>query len=145
MATGLDDARAVARETFGYDALHPGQDEALVAVLAGRDTLAVMPTGFGKSAIYQIAGVLIPGPTVVVSPLVALQRDQVESLAERGLAAAELNSHVPASRRAEALAALRKAGSSSSSWRPSSSRTTTSGRRSPPRSRASSWSTRRTA
>ncbi len=106
MGAGLSEARAVARDTFGYDALHPGQDEALSAVLRGRDTLAVMPTGFGKSAIYQIAGVLIPGPTVVVSPLIALQRDQVQSLTERGLAAAELNSNVPASRRAEALAAL---------------------------------------
>ncbi len=102
----LTEARAVARETFGYDALRPGQEEALSAVLAGRDTLAVMPTGFGKSAIYQIAGVLVPGPTVVVSPLIALQRDQVESLTERGLAAAELNSNVSASRRAEALSAL---------------------------------------
>jgi ATP-dependent DNA helicase RecQ len=105
-APGLDEARAVARETFGYETLHRGQDEALGAVLAGRDTLAVMPTGFGKSAIYQIAGVLIPGPTVVVSPLIALQRDQVESLAERGLAAAELNSTITASRRSETLAAL---------------------------------------
>jgi ATP-dependent DNA helicase RecQ len=106
LGTGLNKASAVARDTFGYEALHPGQDDALAAVLAGRDTLAVMPTGFGKSAIYQIAGVLIPGPTVVVSPLIALQRDQVESLTERGLAAAELNSNVSASRRAEALAAL---------------------------------------
>jgi ATP-dependent DNA helicase RecQ len=65
-----------------------------------------MPTGSGKSAVYQIAGVLIPGPTVVVSPLIALQRDQVESLTERGLSAAELNSTVPAARRSKTLAAL---------------------------------------
>ena len=106
MAPGLAEARAVAREAFGYEALRRGQDEALAAVLAGRDTLAVMPTGFGKSAIYQIAGVLIPGPTVVVSPLIALQRDQVESLTDRGLTAAELNSTVSAARRSETLSAL---------------------------------------
>jgi ATP-dependent DNA helicase RecQ len=62
------------------DALRPGQKEALRAVLDGRDTLAVMPTGSGKSAIYQIAALMIPGPTVVVSPLIALQLDQAQSL-----------------------------------------------------------------
>ncbi len=86
-------ARAVARELLGFDDLRPGQDEAVEAVLAGRDTLAVMPTGSGKSAIYQIAGVLVDGPTVVVSPLIALQRDQAGAIGERDLGgAAELNS-----------------------------------------------------
>jgi ATP-dependent DNA helicase RecQ len=75
--------RRVARETFGYDTLRPGQETAIKSVLSGCDTLAVMPTGSGKSAIYQIAGVQIPGPTLVVSPLIALQRDQFESLDEQ--------------------------------------------------------------
>src|SRR5215208_6320857 len=70
----------VARESFGWEKLRPGQAEAATAVVEGRDTLAVMSTGYGKSAIYQIAAVLIPGPTVVVSPLIALQREQAEEL-----------------------------------------------------------------
>src|SRR3954467_7541496 len=87
----------VAREAFGFSELRPGQREAIEAVLAGRDTLVVMSTGAGKSAIYQIAGVLIEGATVVVSPLIALQRDQVDDLAQRAAGgAAKLNSAQPA-------------------------------------------------
>jgi ATP-dependent DNA helicase RecQ len=75
--------------------------------LAARDTLAVMSTGSGKSAIYQIAGLLIPGATVIVSPLIALQRDQVEALRERATGgAAQLNSSVGRAEREEALAEL---------------------------------------
>jgi ATP-dependent DNA helicase RecQ len=94
----------VAREAFGFEALRPGQREAIESALAGRDTLVVMSTGSGKSAIYQIAGLLTEGATVVVSPLIALQRDQVEDLAERAAGgAAQLNSAVPASERRRAL------------------------------------------
>jgi ATP-dependent DNA helicase RecQ len=97
----------VAREAFGFEALRPGQREAIEAVLAGRDTLAVMSTGSGKSAIYQIAGLLSPGATVVVSPLIALQRDQVEDLADRAAGgAAQLNSKISTSERERALAEL---------------------------------------
>jgi ATP-dependent DNA helicase RecQ len=69
-----------ARSLFGWDHLHAGQIEAMEAVVGGRDTLAVMPTGFGKSAIYQVAGAVLRGVTVVVSPLIALQADQVAGL-----------------------------------------------------------------
>src|SRR5919202_2416761 len=97
----------VAREAFGFERLRPGQLEAIEAVLGGRDALVVMSTGSGKSAIYQIAGLLTPGATVVVSPLIALQRDQVEDLAERAAGgAAQLNSQIPASQRERALAEL---------------------------------------
>src|SRR5919107_4915335 len=97
----------VAREAFGFEGLRPGQREAIAAVLAGRDTLAVMSTGSGKSAIYQIAGLLTAGATVVVSPLIALQRDQVDDLAERAAGgAAQLNSTLPAAERERALAEL---------------------------------------
>jgi ATP-dependent DNA helicase RecQ len=105
--TRSDSIRRVAREAFGFDALRAGQEEAIAAVLDGRDTLVVMSTGSGKSAIYQIAGLLVPGATVVVSPLIALQRDQVEDLAERAAGgAAQLNSTVAASERQRALAEL---------------------------------------
>ena len=97
----------VAQEAFGFDGLRPGQREAIESVLAGRDTLVVMSTGSGKSAIYQIAGLLLPGATVVVSPLIALQRDQVEALRERAAGgAAQINSSIPAAERDAALAEL---------------------------------------
>jgi ATP-dependent DNA helicase RecQ len=107
MAAPGDRIERVAREAFGFEALRPGQREAIEAVLAGRDTLAVMSTGSGKSAIYQIAGLLAPGATVVVSPLIALQRDQVGDLAERAAGgAAQLNSKISSSERDRALAEL---------------------------------------
>src|SRR5829696_9790471 len=79
--------RAAARETLGHRRLLPGQAEAVAAITAGRDTLALLPTGGGKSAIYQLAGVSIDGPSVVVSPLIALQQDQLASLEELDLTA----------------------------------------------------------
>jgi ATP-dependent DNA helicase RecQ len=99
-----DPILARAREALGFRRLRPGQREAVKALLAGRDVLAVMPTGSGKSAIYQLAALEIPGPTVVVSPLVALQRDQVEAIARRRLAAAgQANATVPAGERRQAI------------------------------------------
>ncbi len=77
MATEI---RRVAKERFGWDPLRPGQLEAIEAVDSGTDVLAIMPTGYGKSAIYQVAATLQPGPTVVVSPLISLQADQVAGL-----------------------------------------------------------------
>jgi ATP-dependent DNA helicase RecQ len=70
----------VAKEKLGFSSLRHGQEDAIRALLDGRDTLVVQPTGSGKSAIYQIAGLMLEGTTVVVSPLIALQRDQVESI-----------------------------------------------------------------
>ena len=97
-------AGQIARAKLGIEQLRPGQEEAIAAVLAGHDTLAVMPTGSGKSAIYQIAAAIIPGVTVVVSPLIALQQDQVEAIAEADAGgAALLNSSVPATEREETL------------------------------------------
>ncbi|MBW3621409.1 MAG: ATP-dependent DNA helicase [Actinobacteria bacterium] len=88
-----------------FDRLRPGQKEAVRSVLEERDTLVVLPTGSGKSAIYQIAGELIDGPTLVVSPLIALQADQVRSIEERaGLGkAAALNSTLTAGERGDVL------------------------------------------
>ncbi|HEX5510553.1 MAG TPA: RecQ family ATP-dependent DNA helicase [Actinomycetales bacterium] len=80
MSQETEALRKVARESFGWERLRPGQLDAMTAVLGGRDTLAVMPTGHGKSAIYQVPAVLLDGPTIVVSPLIALQRDQVQGI-----------------------------------------------------------------
>src|SRR5947209_1358988 len=78
------DLEAVARRVFGWPQIRPRQLEAMQATLEGRDVLAVMPTGSGKSAIYQVPAVLIDGPTVVVSPLIALQQDQITQLRDAG-------------------------------------------------------------
>jgi ATP-dependent DNA helicase RecQ len=101
---GRTDIDQLARERFGFEALRPGQREGVEAVVAGRDALCVMATGSGKSAIYQLAGLIIDGPTIVVSPLIALQRDQVEAAEEEGIAEAELiNSTLTSRQRARAF------------------------------------------
>jgi len=87
----------IAREKLGFESLRPGQAEAITAILEGHDTLVVQPTGSGKSAIYQIAGFLLGGPTVVVSPLIALKKDQMDSIEEHTPAdAVAVNSAQPA-------------------------------------------------
>ena len=96
------DVDALAREGLDLDRLRAGQREAAEAAIGGRDVLAVMPTGYGKSAVYKLAAAAIDGCTVVVSPLVALQHDQVTALEdERVGAAAEVNANVSETARAE--------------------------------------------
>jgi len=95
---------ATARETFGYDSLRPGQQEAIDSILAGRDTIAILPTGAGKSAIYQIPAVLLDGPTVLISPLIALQKNQVDALQEHDAGgAAVVNSQTRVREKEESL------------------------------------------
>ena len=76
--------RETAEQVLGFTDFRPGQEEAMQAVAAGRDTLAVLPSGAGKSAVYTVAGLLLDGPVLIVSPLIALQRDQVQRLEELG-------------------------------------------------------------
>ncbi|NEP18251.1 MAG: ATP-dependent DNA helicase RecQ [Leptolyngbya sp. SIO4C1] len=91
----------IAQQVFGYESLRPVQRQVLESVLAGRDTLAVMPTGSGKSAIYQIAALRLPGVTLVISPLIALQQDQVDAIAAQNtVKAAVLNSTLTQAERA---------------------------------------------
>ncbi|HEY9882577.1 MAG TPA: RecQ family ATP-dependent DNA helicase [Thermosynechococcaceae cyanobacterium] len=86
-----------AQAHFGYDELRPGQEAAIQSVLNRQDTLVVMPTGAGKSAIYQLAAIEMPGATVVISPLIALQKDQVETIESQNLGgAAQINSTIRA-------------------------------------------------
>src|SRR4051794_7573199 len=101
--------RETAREVLGFTDFRPGQETAMQAVAAGRDTLAVLPSGAGKTAVYQVAGQLLAGPVVVVSPLIALQRDQLERLEELGDrigAAAQLNSTLSGGAQREVLEGL---------------------------------------
>ncbi len=85
-------AHAALKQHFGYDAFRPGQENLVGAVLSGRDVLGVMPTGAGKSICYQVPGVVLPGLTLVVSPLVSLMGDQVRALLEAGVRGSYLNS-----------------------------------------------------
>src|SRR4051812_13338919 len=100
--------RAAARGTLGHRKLLPGQADAIRQITSGRDTLAILPTGGGKTAIYQLAGLAIDGPTVVISPLIALQRDQLDGLRELGLPAGAVNSTVAGSDRESTIAAFER-------------------------------------
>jgi ATP-dependent DNA helicase RecQ len=92
----LDAARAVLRASFGFPEFRPGQERAVESVLAGRDTLVVLPTGGGKSLCYQVPAMVLPGLTVVVSPLISLMKDQVDALTARGIPATFVNSTLTA-------------------------------------------------
>src|SRR6201993_1716237 len=85
-------AERALRTTFGFEAFKPGQGDIVAAILDGRDVLAVMPTGSGKSLCYQLPALIRDGLTIVVSPLIALMRNQVAQLRGYGVAAAALNS-----------------------------------------------------
>jgi len=87
-----EQALPLLRDIFGFDGFRPGQAEIVSAVASGRDVLAIMPTGGGKSLCYQLPALMREGVTLVISPLIALMRDQVRALNEAGVAAAALNS-----------------------------------------------------
>ncbi len=91
-APPVEDAATILRRVFGFDAFRPGQAEIVEAILAGRDVLAIMPTGGGKSLCYQLPALARPGLALVVSPLIALMRDQVAALRAAGVEAGALTS-----------------------------------------------------
>ena len=82
----------VLKTLFGYDEFRSGQKSIVDSILSGRDTFAVMPTGAGKSICYQIPAMLLPGITLVISPLISLMQDQVKALNDAGISAAFINS-----------------------------------------------------
>lgn len=105
----LDDARALLRRVWGHGDFRGLQGGIVAEILAGRDVLAVLPTGGGKSVCYQVPAILRPGMGLVVSPLIALMTDQVEALVQQGVAAARLDSNVPPEQR-DAIWAQARAG-----------------------------------
>lgn len=93
----------VLKQYFGYEEFHPGQEEIIRALLAGRDALAVMPTGAGKSVCYQVSALLMEGITIVISPLISLMQDQVKALNTSGIHSAYINSSLTDSQIYQAL------------------------------------------
>jgi len=104
MSTNIDSAL---RQYFGFDSFRPGQCEVIEHLLVGRSAAAVFPTGAGKSLCYQLPALLLPGVTLVVSPLIALMKDQIDALATRGIAARQLDSTLDAQAYCEVMAQLR--------------------------------------
>ncbi len=102
------DLGAALKDLFGFDAFRPGQEDIIRAVMAGRDVLAIMPTGAGKSLTFQLPARLLGGVTLVVSPLIALMKDQVDAMTEAGLKATFLNSSLDAEERRARIRAIRE-------------------------------------
>ncbi len=102
-----DKKRELLRRCFGYDEFRNGQETLIDAILAGRDCLGIMPTGGGKSLCYQVPALLLPGVSLVVSPLISLMADQVQALRENGVGAAYINSTLSEREYRDTLSALR--------------------------------------
>lgn len=107
MSTQIEKAREILKHQFGYDSFRMNQESAIEAVLAGRDCVVLMPTGGGKSLCYQIPALMFEGLTVVISPLIALMKDQVDSLKANGVEAAFLNSTQTAPEQVEVFRSVR--------------------------------------
>ena len=107
LAPPRSSAEEVLKSAFGYTAFRPGQKPIIDAVVAGQDCVGIMPTGAGKSLTYQLPARLLGGTTLVVSPLIALMKDQVDAMASVGLKATFLNSSLSSEERRERIARLR--------------------------------------
>jgi ATP-dependent DNA helicase RecQ len=108
LAVRRNTIRRLLDTVFGIQQLRDGQQRVIDSVLDGKDTLAIMPTGSGKSLCYQIPARILEGMTIVVSPLISLMKDQLEKLEEMGIRAAQVNSSLSAEEEREALAAIRE-------------------------------------
>ena len=103
----IHDAREALRKYFGFREFLDGQEEVMAAILAGKDTMVIMPTGGGKSLCYQLPAMVMDGVTVVVSPLIALMKDQVDALERRGIPATLINSSISLAEQQQRIEALR--------------------------------------
>src|SRR5438105_14575966 len=103
----IDDVLVQLRKHFGHGGFREGQEQIVSAVLGGRDVLAVVPTGSGKSLGYQLPAVMLRGTTLVVSPLISLMKDQVDELNRRGIQSGALHSMLSDEGRAEVIGAAR--------------------------------------
>src|SRR6476659_1031289 len=104
----IDDATDALRKHFGFDEFREGQREVISTILSGKDAVVVMPTGSGKSLCYQLPAMMMSGSTLVVSPLIALMKDQVDALQARGLPATFINSAISDAEQHARIEALRR-------------------------------------
>jgi ATP-dependent DNA helicase RecQ len=110
MPPTMDEARSALARYFGYDEFRAGQVDVVASVLSGRDTLGVLPTGGGKSLCYQVPALVLPGMTIVISPLISLMKDQVDRLVAKGIAASLLNSTLAPADVAERMERITRGG-----------------------------------
>src|SRR6476661_11290791 len=104
----LEEATDALQKHFGFDDFREGQREVISSILAGKDAVVVMPTGSGKSLCYQLPAMILEGATLVVSPLIALMKDQVDALRARGLPATFINSSIPEPEQRARIESLRR-------------------------------------
>jgi len=107
MAVSTRQLRSTMRRVFGVNQFRPGQEDVVRSVLEGRDTIAIMPTGSGKSLCYQLPGLHLHGTTIVVSPLISLMKDQTDKLSGMGIDASQVNSALPVSVANDAVERIR--------------------------------------
>ncbi|MDP4158057.1 MAG: DEAD/DEAH box helicase, partial [Bacillota bacterium] len=93
----VDQARQILQTYFGYSSFRKGQEQAIQSVISEKNTICVMPTGGGKSICYQVPALVLPGTTIVISPLISLMKDQVDALIQIGVSAAFINSSLTSS------------------------------------------------
>jgi len=110
VAARLDGVDGVLQDVFGFPSFRPGQREIIDAIISGQDCVGIMPTGAGKSLTYQLAAKVLGGTTLVVSPLIALMKDQVDGLGEIGMRATFLNSSIDPAERSERINRMRRGG-----------------------------------
>ena len=107
-STPIHDAKMALQKYFGFREFLDGQETVMASILSGRDTMVIMPTGGGKSLCYQLPAMVMEGVTVVVSPLIALMKDQVDALERRGIPATLINSSISLGEQQERIDALRR-------------------------------------
>src|SRR4051812_49999954 len=107
MLRGMSEALKTVREVFGFESFREGQQPVVEKLLAGKSVLAIFPTSAGKSLCYQLPALLMDGVTLVISPLIALMKDQVQALRARGIAAARLDSSLSADEAAQVFDDMR--------------------------------------
>ncbi len=104
----IDDATDSLRKHFGFEDFREGQRDVIATILSGKDAVVVMPTGSGKSLCYQLPAMMMEGATLVVSPLIALMKDQVDALQARGLPATFINSAIPEAEQRSRIESVRR-------------------------------------
>ena len=104
----MDNMHKILKSVYGYDDFRPGQEKLISHILSGRDVLGIMPTGAGKSLCFQIPALLFPGLTIVISPLISLMQDQVETLKKRGIGAETITSAMTRGEKAALLSEIRR-------------------------------------